>query len=247
MTTNKSSVIDHARLEKPRGTSALTQQISTWTRECAAVLEAFDREIGEGTDCDISASIWQEPRENLVRWLGLIREKVAEIQGGMNDDAAWLEEFSRKARAIQDDAATKTQSLGQELGGLGIGGGSPTSSKPSTFDPSRFHDVTPSITVPTRARLRHRRARRRRRGRRATPRRSRRRARPRARTHGGVHAHSAERAARADARATEQRRGDRAHRSDSAGRQRRRDVGVTFCPAPVQVRAVPMSEGVNRG
>ncbi|MFN8056304.1 MULTISPECIES: hypothetical protein [unclassified Gordonia (in: high G+C Gram-positive bacteria)] len=149
MTTNKSSVIDHARLEKAARDIRAHATDFNVDAECAAVLEAFDREIKEGTDCDISASIWQEPRENLVRWLGLIREKVAEIQGGMNDDAAWLEEFSRKARAIQDDAATKTQSLGQELGGLGIGGGSPTSSKPSTFDPSRFHDVTPSITVPT--------------------------------------------------------------------------------------------------
>ncbi|KXP14696.1 hypothetical protein [Tsukamurella pseudospumae] len=147
MTTNTQSVIDHARLEKAARDIRAHAPDFNVDAECAAVIEAFDREIKEGTDCDISASIWQEPRENLVRWLGLIREKVAEIQGGMNDDAAWLEEFSRKARNIQDGAATKAQSLGSDLGSLGVSNPSP--SKPSVFDPRTFHDTTPSITVPT--------------------------------------------------------------------------------------------------
>lgn len=146
MTTQQTSIIDHAQIAAAVRDIRVHAGDFDVSAECNAVLDAFLREVKEGTDTQ-DLGIWQEPYEYLVRWLGIIQQKVSEVGDGMRDDADWLEEVSRKARGVQDDAAGKAQSLGQSLDGIGVSGGS-TTPKPSTFDPRTFRDVTPSITVP---------------------------------------------------------------------------------------------------
>ena len=141
MSSQTTSIIDHGRLEAAARDIRSHAADFDVEQECQAVLDAFDREVQEGVE-GAGLGIWEEPRANLAKWLQTIQEKVAEVRVGMVDDAQWLEDVSKKAREIQDGAAGQAQQLGQNLGG-GIGTNS------STFDPSRFRDVTPSIAVPT--------------------------------------------------------------------------------------------------